>query len=195
MTDPPRFRSALATSSLIPLSHCSITMSAPSSPSAQPPPTLTTLPPEIQLLIVDQLGKYSAHAWARQSLRQMSRHFRTFLRLNNQEWFIIERAEIADSEQLLFCVPCQRPRRHFRFSPRMRSGPKSRGNLWLTPYGNRFCIECGIRPLTGTRDDVHKYGKGNEWEQDGITFVRCLKCGQCARRRWRWVGECIVCDA
>lgn len=37
---------------------------------------------------------------------------------------------------------------------------------------NRFCIECGRRPLPG----VHRYTLGARWEEDGIPFARCHRC-------------------
>ncbi|KUJ08642.1 uncharacterized protein LY89DRAFT_676558 [Mollisia scopiformis] len=42
---------------------------------------------------------------------------------------------------------------------------------------NRFCIECGRRPLPG----VHRYMLGARWEEHGVPYARCKRCKMIAK--------------
>jgi hypothetical protein len=86
-------------------------------------------------------------------------------------------AELLTAETLDFareinafaCVGCTRLRPQAAFSPKMVKKKKVAGG---TGARNRFCIECGRRPLPG----VHRYHLGSRWEEAGMLFVRCLRC-------------------
>lgn len=73
----------------------------------------------------------------------------------------------------LACVSCTRLRPMARSSSKMTKRRKMAGGA--EPH-NRFCIECGRRPLPG----VHRHSLEARWEECGTSFVRCLRCASIA---------------
>jgi hypothetical protein len=74
----------------------------------------------------------------------------------------------------LACIGCTRLRPAATFSAKMVKKKKAPGG---SQAHNRFCIECGRRPLPG----VHRYTLGSRWEEHGVPFARCLRCRSIAR--------------
>ncbi|KFY14800.1 hypothetical protein V492_02407 [Pseudogymnoascus sp. VKM F-4246] len=118
------------------------------SPSPSPPLSLLTLPIEIQAAILT------------------NRHFYALIPPPTH-------AELLSTEtlanRLLACVGCTRLRPVAAFSPKMTMKKKAPGGAHAH---NRFCIECGRRPVPGP----HRYVIGWRWKENGAYFVRCLRC-------------------
>ncbi|OBT61886.1 hypothetical protein VE03_08729 [Pseudogymnoascus sp. 23342-1-I1] len=129
----------------------------PSSPHL----SLITLPAEIHAAILTHLRFFDLH-----TLRFTNRYFHALIPPPTHADLLS--AETLESG-LLACVGCTRLRPIANFSPNMFIKKKM-------PRGaqahNRFCIECGHRPLPG----VHRYTLGSRWRENGVPFVRCLRC-------------------
>jgi hypothetical protein len=85
------------------------------------------------------------------------------------ELLTAETSDFARENNIFACVGCTRLCPEAVFSPKMVKRKKAAGG---TEARNRFCIECGRRPLPG----LHRYMLGARWEESGMLFVRCLRC-------------------
>ncbi|KFY28475.1 hypothetical protein V493_02917 [Pseudogymnoascus sp. VKM F-4281 (FW-2241)] len=131
------------------------------SPEPSPPLSLLTLPTEMQDAIFTHLRFFDLH-----TLRLTSRDFHALIPPPTH-------GELLSAESLelgfLACAGCMRLRRIAKFSPKMFKRKKTAGGI--EAY-NRFCFECGRRPPPGE----HRYMLGARWEENGVPFVRCLRC-------------------
>ncbi|KFY45634.1 hypothetical protein V494_00859 [Pseudogymnoascus sp. VKM F-4513 (FW-928)] len=138
-------------------------MTSPKPSSSFP---LLTLPFEIQTAILTHLQSFDPYA----------------LRLTNRHYYALipppTHAELLSAETsetgFLACVGCTRLRPIAAFSSKMIM--KKRGPGGAQAH-NRFCIECGRRPIPGP----HRYVLGSRWKENGASFVRCLRCGVIGR--------------
>lgn len=83
---------------------------------------------------------------------------------------------------------------------KMRERSNSKNNVAGKKKLNRFCGDCGARPLTGTKEDAFKYSRGNTWTckikrgEKEVTLVRCNKCEECkvadANKKWKLCKDC-----
>lgn len=136
--------------------------------------SLNALPHELQLEITGFLSFVDT-----QMLRGTSRHFQNLIPSPTHDDLLkAEDTFEVRMKKLLYCNACSRLRKADKFSAKMqRTNAKgNKGGKWT-----RFCIECGIRPLTGNAADKRKFGRGIRWHNCGVPFVRCLRCGRCAQ--------------
>lgn len=134
-------------------------------PSSRPS-SLVALPTEIQIAIFTHLQLLDLH-----TLRLTNHYFHALIPPpTHPELLMIEMADFG----FLTCVGCTRLRPEATFSSKMYKKKKVPGG---TQAHNRFCIECGRRPLPG----VHRYMLGSRWEEYGAPFARCLRCQRIAR--------------
>ena len=159
--------------------------------------TLLTLPTELQLEISSHLSFLSTLF-----LRGTNRHFLSVIPAPSREDLLnAEDTSEATTLKVLYCNPCHRLRHKDQFGRgRMRERSNSKNNVAGRKKLNRFCCDCGARPLTGTMEDAFKYSKGNKWtckikgEDVETTFVGCNKCGECkvadANKKWKLCRNC-----
>jgi hypothetical protein len=133
-------------------------------PSSRPL-SLLALPPEIHAAILP-LRFFDLH-----TLRLVNKYFYALIPPPIHAELLL--AETLDFD-FLACVGCTRLRPVATFSSKMFIKKKAPGG---TQAHNRFCIECGHRPLPGT----HRYMLGSRWKEDGVPFARCKRCTMIAK--------------
>jgi hypothetical protein len=128
-------------------------------------PSLLALPIEIHAEIFTNLCFPDLY-----SVRLINQYFHAIIPPPaHAELLTAETLDFAREINTFACVGCTRLRPQATFSPKMVKRKKAAGG---TEARNRFCIECGRRPLPG----VHRYQLGSRWEEAGVLFVRCLRC-------------------
>lgn len=140
---------------------------------------LLTLPTEMQDSILTHLPFLDLH-----TLRMTNHYFYNLIPPpTHNDLLEAEKSEIG----LYACVGCMKLRRKECFSSNMTKKKKVLGGL---EAHNRFCIECGRRPLPGE----HQYTRGQRWDENGNPFVRCFKCQRTAQApEDRSVQLCLSC--
>lgn len=126
------------------------------------PLSLLALPPEIHAAILPHLQFLDLH-----TLRLVNHYFHALvLPPTHAELLSVEKTPNFD---FLACVGCTRLRPVASFSIKMFTKKKAPGGAQAH---NRFCIECGRRPLPG----VHRYMLGSRWQEYGVPYARCKRC-------------------
>lgn len=133
-------------------------------------PSLLALPTEIQDEIFTNLCFPDLY-----SVRLINHYFYDIIPPPaHADLLTAETLDFAREINAFACVGCTRLRPQAAFSPKMVKKKRVAGG---TEARNRFCIECGRRPLPG----VHRYTRGQRWAEAGVLFVRCLRCTAIAR--------------
>jgi hypothetical protein len=148
---------------------CELTTPISTMASLEPsscPLSLLALPTEIHAVILTHLRFLDLH-----TLRLTNHYLHALIPLPSHAEFLTVETSGFD---FLACVGCTRLRPTATFSPKMFKKKKAPGG---SQAHNRFCFECGRRPLPG----VHRYMLGSRWEEYGVPFARCLRCGSIAR--------------
>lgn len=182
--------------------------------------SLVTLPTEVLQSILDELRLCY---WDRAALRITNKRFyNLILAPTFDEIFIMERRGsvyhhsrfLGPTGPFLACGYCLRLRPREKFAAGMieyHEGKRFPGNAYDWQWGTltmrkwelmgsgtgtkarcRFCIECGPRPMDAVDDGTHRY-RGDTWEEDGVPFTRCLRCGRCARAWKKNRSMCAEC--
>ncbi|MCJ1243739.1 hypothetical protein MMC30_000936 [Trapelia coarctata] len=144
------------------LSVLSLLLPAPKPPPSPPKPTLLSLPPELQHLIIASLP-FTATILLRQTCRL---YFHLLPPLDSLPALLAaEATQGAADLNLWACALCLRLRRGGRFADRMRRGE------WGREVGmrrGRFCVECGVRGRDG--DGGVGFNRGEGWTVYGVVF-------------------------
>lgn len=147
--------------------------------STSSPPSFLALPTEIHNIISSHLEFFDLH-----SLRLTCHYFHSLVPRPTHTEILKHETTAID---FLACVGCTRLRPATTFSAKIKK--KSKAPSSNQAY-NRFCIECGRRPLPG----VYRYTLGSRWEEHGVPVVRCLRCGNIARGpEDKTVELCLLC--
>lgn len=165
--------------------------------SAKAPASLTSLPTELLLSIVNDLTYQDL-----QALRTTSHFFAAVLPPASKSQLLQARAQAKlAGHTLIACAGCFRLIPHVRFSTKMLIRRRKRTSVQalnstpgssaasepsshsvISPQSSSshqyemFCNKCGCRPLPGT----YRYQRGEVWDiEKGLWFLRCKKCGLC----------------
>jgi hypothetical protein len=130
------------------------------------PPSFLALPTEIHAAVSSHLEFLDLH-----TLRLTCHYFHSLIPPPTHGELLAVETTTFD---FLACIGCVRLRPAATFSAKMVKQKKAPGG---SQAHNRFCIECGRRPLPG----VHRYTLGSRWEEHGVPFARCLRCRRIAR--------------
>lgn len=141
------------------------TMASPELSS--PPLSLLALPQKIHIAILPHLQFLDLH-----TLRLVNHYFHALILPPTHAELLS--AETTPKFDFLACVGCTRLRPVAKFAIKMSTKKKASGNAQAH---NRFCIECGRRPLPG----VHRYMLGSRWHEHGVPYARCKRCRVIAR--------------
>jgi len=138
------------------------------------PHTLLTIPVEIQTYIMGHLDIPGL-----QTLRLSCNYFYIIIPPPVHADLVAIEASLQGNIDYFACVGCTTIRPRAMFSPSMLKKKKTSGGSQAC---NRFCNECGRRPLPG----LHRWTMGIRWEEDDtrgsyVPFVRCLGCERIAR--------------
>lgn len=151
-----------------------------------PQPSLTTIPLELQLSFAWHLDPMSRHL-----LCSVNSNFRNLLpQLAHRQLLVAENSTYARNHHIQTCRVCLRLRPNDCFAADR-----------LTKFdsllcGDRFCIDCGSRPLTKIPEE--DYGRSPfcaRWNIDGKRYGRCARCKGCKPGQWKpgyWLQE--VCE-
>ncbi|OCL11347.1 hypothetical protein AOQ84DRAFT_191929 [Glonium stellatum] len=162
-----------------------LSLSGPALSSA-PPPSLLTLPTELQLEIISYLAfPGSFH------LGQTCMYFHALIPTPDLPALLIaEQFDGARELNIFVCPVCMRLRGPGKFADNFRKGPWGRdGNKRQL----RFCIECSTRPPEGV-DPKLRYKKGESWTRFGMVYVKCKACLM-VKRGAKERMHCEVCAA
>jgi hypothetical protein len=131
--------------------------------------SLIALPVELHLAIFTHLAFPDL-----QTLRLANHYFYALIPLpTHAQLLAMEKLDFTYNK-FFTCVGCTRLRPVSEFSSKMvkrKKGPQG------TQAHNRFCLECGRRPLPGP----HRYTSGDRWDESGVPFVRCRWCAKVAK--------------
>lgn len=138
------------------------------------PRTLLTTPPEIQNKIIRYLETPDVHV-----LRLTSKYFYDIIPPPTHADLLAIEASLEINIDHFACVGCTKMVSLYKFSPSMVKKKKISGG---SEARNRFCNDCGRRPLPG----LHRWMLGNRWEEwdimhSYVPFVRCGRCGEIAQ--------------
>lgn len=135
--------------------------------------SLQSLPPELLLVILDQLDFLDKH-----TMGLTSRHFSTLIPPPTYADLLAFEARETYWEDCPCCVGglrispwracsgCKRLRHQERFSSTFGESRPKEDRVFL-------CFECGLRPLPGE----HRFKAGDSWYFDETTMIRCPMCG------------------
>lgn len=133
--------------------------------------SLVALPTEMHLAIIEHLSLLDLH-----TLRLTNHYFYALIPPpTHADLLVIEQSRLIRQKRFFACVGCTKLRPKAAFSPEMYKKKKNRPGQ--PGARERFCIECGRRPLPGP----HRYKLGLQWKEDGVCFVRCVECENIAR--------------
>lgn len=143
--------------------------------------TLTGLPPALLIMPAEPFDKIIGYLDVPdlQTLRLCcSRFFAIIAPPTHADLVTIERS-LQNRRGHFACVGCTKIRPPAMFSPSMLKKKKALGG---SQAHNRFCNDCGKRPLPG----LHRWMLGNRWGEELIggsymLFVRCSWCETIAR--------------
>ena len=139
-----------------------------------------TLPREIFDLISNDLDFLDLH-----SLRLTCLYFHKLIPTHTHVELLGAETTIPG---LLTCVGCTRLRPTTKFGDEMVKELMAAGK---NKAPERFCLECGRRPLPG----LHRYGPGSRWREAGVPYVRCARCNEISQRLQDLVVRCGPCQA
>lgn len=149
-------------------------------------PSLISFPAELKLLIIAELGIED-----KLRLRLVCHTFYSFIpKPTRGDLVLLWDSIFGRQNNLQVCFSCRRLRPKSAFSTEIRTNlgfrrQSIRSNGLL---GNRFCNECGSRPLPG----IHRYQLGEIWHQDGMSYLRCTRCEECKPFTTKTRARCYV---
>jgi len=161
------------------------------------PPSLVSLPSEIQLSIISHLSLYSI-----QVLRCTNQHFRGLIASPAITTLLqAEDGRQAVAREAYACAVCLclRNARYFSDAFRMGVFSKKSSAFWRIAgvsgadlREKRFCIECGTANANGV---APRYRRGDTWTRFGVPYVKCRECLQVKKgeRERRYSPLCPEC--